>query len=270
MRILSLAPNITEILFAMGLGDQVVGRSTYCTYPPEVTALPTVGDTLALNLEKAIALKPTVTFLITQRDDVPRRLEAVGLRAVALRSDRMGELFESIATIGRVTHRETDAQMLLDHLAVGLARVHDKVKALPRPRVLFVFPMTVGSPQMMVAGRGSYVDELLTAAGAENAYPKTANWPTLSPQEVIGLGPDVVVVNAAGEDAAADRLEAIRRAWANWTSVPAVASGRVYILTEPFLTIPGPRIVEAAERLAETIHPELKAPASPQAKGGRR
>ena len=259
LRILSLTPNVTEILFAMGLGDRVVGRSTYCTYPPEAAALPAVGDTLELNLEKVVALKPTIAFLITRRDDVPRRLEAIGVRAVALQSDRMGQMLESIATLGRETGREADAQMLLDHIEVGLLRVRARVKGLPRPKVLFAFPMTVGSPQMMVAGRGTFVDELLDVAGAENAYPKRADWPTVLPQEVIGLGPEVVIVNAAGEDAAPDRVTAVRRAWANWTSVPAVKNGRVHVLTESFLTIPGPRVAEAAGVLAEAIHPELKA-----------
>ena len=258
LRILSLAPNLTEILFAMGLGDRVVGRSTYCAYPPEAAALPAVGDTLQLNLERVVALKPTVAFLITRRDDVPRRLEAVGVRAVALRSDHMSEMLQSVATIGRETGHEADAQMLLDHIQVGLMRVRARVKGLPRPKVLFAFPMTIGSPQMMVAGRGTFVDELLDVAGAANAYPKTADWPTLSPQAVIGLGPEVVIVNATAEDAAPDRLEAVRRAWANWASVPAVKAGRVHVLTETFLTIPGPRVVQAAAVLAEAIHPELR------------
>jgi iron complex transport system substrate-binding protein len=111
---------------------------------------------------------------------------------------------------------------------------------------------------MMVAWRGTFVDELLDVAGAANAYPKTADWPTLSPQAVIGLGPEVVIVNATAEDAAPDRLEAVRRAWANWASVPAVKAGRVHVLTETFLTIPGPRVVQAAAVLAEAIHPELR------------
>jgi iron complex transport system substrate-binding protein len=100
---------------------------------------------------------------------------------------------------------------------------------------------------------------LLTAAGAENAFPDAANWPMISTERIIALAPEVVIINATGDDAAGDRLEAIRRAWANWTSVPAVARGRVHILTEPYLTIPGPRVGLAAEKLAEVIHPPAAA-----------
>jgi len=263
LRILSLTPNVTEILFAMGLGDRIVGRSNYCTWPPEALAIPAVGDTLQMNQEKIIALRPTMALLITSRSTVIGTLEKMGIRTVALRSDRMDELLVSIRTIGRETGRTEAAEALVGRIQKDLAAVRDRVKGLPRPRTLFAFPMTVGSAQMMVAGRGTFVDELLTVAGAENAFPEAANWPAISPERVIALAPEVVIVNATGDDAAGDRLEAIRRAWANWTTVPAVASGRVHILTEPYLTIPGPRVGLAAQKLAEVIHPPYAA-AGPQ------
>jgi iron complex transport system substrate-binding protein len=261
LRILSLTPNITEVLFAMGLGDKVVGRSTYCNYPPEAAALPAVGDTMQVGLEKIIRLEPTVAFMVTRRDDVPKRLEGLGIRTVKLQSDRMDQALESIRTIGRETGRPEAAQALIDRIESDLAAVRRRVAGLPRPKVLFAFPMTVGSSRIMVAGRGTFVDELLTAAGAENAYPEKADWPTVGPQQVIAMAPDAVIINATGEDAPPDRVEAIRQAWQSLTSVPAVARGRVHILTETFLTIPGPRVGLAARLLAETIHPELHAEA---------
>ncbi|MCX5675800.1 MAG: hypothetical protein NTX87_12415, partial [Planctomycetota bacterium] len=129
---------------------------------------------------------------------------------------------------------------------------------LPRAKVLFAFPMTVGSARIMVAGRGTFVDDLLGVAGAENAYPDAADWPSIGPQQVVALAPQVVIINATGEDAPADRAQAIRLAWDSLPSVPAVAAGRVHVLTEAYLTIPGPRIGQAARLLAETIHPELR------------
>ena len=258
LRILSLTPNVTEILFAMGLGDKVVGRSTYCAYPPEAARLPAVGDTMQVSLEKIIRLEPTIAFLITRRDDVPKRLEGLGIRPVKLQSDRMDQMLESIRTIGRETGRPEAAQALIERIEADLAAVRRRVAGLPRPKVLFAFPMTVGSSRIMVAGRGTFVDELLAAAGAGNAYPEKADWPTVGPQQVIAMAPDVVIINATGEDAPPDRVEAIRQAWQSLPSVPAVARGRVHILTETFLTIPGPRVGQAARLLAETIHPELR------------
>jgi iron complex transport system substrate-binding protein len=267
LRILSLTPNITEILFAMGLGDRIVGRSTYCTYPAEAGALPAVGDTLKMNLEKVVALHPTLALVITRRPDTARTLEGLGIRTVTLRSDKMEELLASIETIGRETGSVEAARALADRLRSDLQAVRRRVADRPRPKVLFAFPMTVGSPQMMVSGRGTFVDELLNVAGGVNAFPDVAHWPTVTPQRVIGLAPEVVIVNPVGEDAAADRIEVIRRAWANWTSVPAVSSGRVAILTEPYLTIPGPRVGLAAQRLAEVIHPEVFRPAASGQRG---
>jgi iron complex transport system substrate-binding protein len=258
LRILSLTPNVTEILFAMGLGGQVVGRSTYCTYPPEVQAVPAVGDTLQLNLQEVIRLRPTIALVITRREEVPRRLQGLGVRCVALQSDRMNQMLDAIRTIGRETGHEADAQALLDRIQADLGGVRRSVAGLPRPKVLFAFPMTVGSSRIMVAGRGTFVDDLLDVAGAENVYPETADWPSIGPQQVVALAPEVVIINATGEDAPPDRAEAIRRAWDSLTSVPAVAKGRMHILTEPYLTIPGPRVGQAARLLAETIHPELR------------
>jgi len=255
LRILSLTPSVTEVLFAMGLGPHVVGRSTYCTWPPEAKDLPAVGDTMQLSLEKVIRLQPTVAFLVTRREAVPRRLEGLGIRTVALDTDTMPQLLESIRTIGCETGHQAEAQALINRIQADLEAVRRRVAGLPRPKVLFAFPMTVGSSQIMVAGRGSFVDELLDVAGAENAYAARADWPNIGPQQVIALEPDVVIINATGEDSPPDRLQTIRHAWDALTSVPAVARGRVHILTESYLTIPGPRVGEAARLLAETIHP---------------
>ena len=260
LRILSLTPNITEILFAMGLGDRVVGRSTYCSEPPEARALPVVGDTLHINLRQVAALEPTVAFMITGRTEVARGLERRGIRTVMLESSTLAQMLESIRTIGRETGREDAAGALVERIQADLEAVRREVAGLPRPRVLFAFPMTVGSARIMVAGRGTFVDSLLDAAGAENAYSERADWPTVSPQAVIAMAPQVLIIQAVGNEGAADRVEAIRRAWDNWPSIPAVAEGRVYILTEAYLTIPGPRVGEAARRLAETIHSRRDVP----------
>jgi iron complex transport system substrate-binding protein len=256
LRILSLAPNITEILFAMGLGDQVVGRTSYCNYPSEAASIESVGDSQHLNQEKILALRPTVAFVITRGEDVPRSLEAMGIHAVALQSDRMDQLMSAIETIGRETGHEDAARVLVNSLYIDLASVRERVRGLARPRTLFAFPMMVGSMQMGVAGRGTFVDDLITVAGGENAYPDRADWPEISPERVIALAPEVVVVNATDDSAAPDRVEAIRRAWNRWTSIPAVARDRVSVLTQPYLTIPGPRVGQAARLLAQTLHPE--------------
>ena len=260
VRILSLTPNITEILFAMGLGDRVVGRSTYCREPPEAFALPAVGDTLHINLAQVAALEPTVAFMVSGRTDLARGLEARGVRTVLLESSTLPEMLESIRRIGRETGRDDAARVLIERIEADLEAVRREVADLPRPKVLFAFPMTVGSARIMVAGRGTFVDALLQAAGADNAYPERADWPTVTPQAVIAMAPEILIIQAAGEEGAPDRVEALRRAWDHWPSIPAVAGGRVYILTEPYLTIPGPRVGLAARRLAQIIHPDRKEP----------
>jgi len=246
----------------MGLGDHIVGRTTYCLHPPEAAALPAVGDTLHLDLEAIIRAEPTLAFTVTRLPETVRRLEGLGIRVVPVENDRMGQLREAIATIGRETGRPEAAAALLKTIEADLAAVRGRVAGLARPRTLFAFPMTVGSPRIMIAGRGSFVDELLDVAGAENAYPDAADWPTVSPQQVVAMQPEVVVINAA-VPGPAGRDEAIRRGWESLSSVPAVRDGRVYVLPEAYLTIPGPRVGQAARVLAETIHPDLAGEAAP-------
>jgi len=256
LRLLSLAPNLTESLFAMGLGESIVGRSTYGTYPPEARAIPAVGDTMHLNLERIIRAEPTHAFLLTRRGKSVRRLEGLGIRVVPVQADRMDQLREAIRTLGAETGRPDAARALLARMEADLAAVRRRVAGLPRPPTLFAFPMTVGSSRIMVAGRGTFVDDLLRSAGAQNAYPDRADWPTISPAQVVEMQPEVVIINAA-TPGPADRKDAIRRAWGELASVPAVRAERVYILEAKYLTIPGPRVGQAARLLAETIHPGL-------------
>ncbi len=258
LRLLSLTPSVTEIFFAMGLGHRVVGRSSYCTYPPAALDVPVVGDTLSLDLEKVLALKPTHAFLITRRMRRVQRLEALGIETVALDSDTLPQLRAAVARVGEVTGHPSAARDLLARIEADLDAVRRDVAGLPRPRTLFTFPMTVGSVEMLVAGRGSFVDDLLDAAGAENAYPARADWPRIGPQKVIELAPEVVLIHAAGVDPGSDRARAVLDAWTQWRSVPAVAGGRLHLVTEPYLTIPGPRVGQAARRLARAVHPELR------------
>jgi len=256
LRLLSLAPNLTEILFAMDLGPRIVGRSTYCTHPPRAADIPAVGDSMHLDLERIIRAEPTHAFLLTRRTETVRRLQGLGIRVVPVQADRMAQLREAIRTIGAETGRARAAADLLDRIDTDLAAVRRRVAGLPRPRTLFAFPMTVGSSRIMVAGRGTFVGDLLRAAGAENAYPDRADWPTVSPGQVVEMRPEVVIINAA-TPGPADRKARIRRAWDELTSVPAVRAGRVHILEAKYLTIPGPRVGRAARLLAETIHPAL-------------
>jgi iron complex transport system substrate-binding protein len=259
-KIMSLAPNVTEILFAMDLGETVVARTNYCTWPPAAAAIPSVGDSLSLDQEKILALKPTIAFLSTRRTDVPRSLDKLSIRAVPLQFDRLDQMYESVKVIGREVGHEDDAAKLLARVQADLRVVESRVKGRPRPRVLFAFPMTVGSMQMMVAGRGTFVDDLLQTAGADNAFPDKADWPMISGERAIALAPDVIIVNATGAETAPDRVDAVRSVWRRFRSIPAVSNGCVYVLTENYLTIPGPRIGLAASRLSRVIHPDAWPP----------
>jgi iron complex transport system substrate-binding protein len=257
LRILSLTPCVTEILFEIGLGDRIVGRTTYCNWPPEAGPIPVVGDTLSLDVEKVVSLAPTVAFVVTRREDRLQRLESLGIRTVPLETDTMAELLETIRVIGRQTGRTPAADALVARIQSDLEAVRAGVRGRPRPRVLFTFPITIGSVQIMVAGRGTFVDELLAAAGAVNAYPDRADWPMVPAEKIVELAPEVIVVHAADLSAGSDRARAIRAAWDRYQSIPAVARGRVHVLGEAFLTIPGPRVGLAARILAGTIHPDL-------------
>ena len=250
-RIVSLAPSVTETLFAIGAGAQVVGVSQYCDYPPAARKLPRVGTFLTPNIEAIAALRPTLVIGPLTSADLRemRALRAMGITTVAVGSDdSIAQIEHSIWQIGNQTGRSGAARRLLAEIRLRMRSTQERLNGRPVRSVL----MVVGHQPMVAVGRGTYLDELLALArGANIADASAQAWPRLSLEYVIASRPDVILDGQMGTDPSTPDSF-----WLKYSSIPAVKNHRVYGYPEDPTLHPGPRIGSTLEILARLIHPE--------------
>ena len=261
-RIVSLTPSVTEILFALGAGDEVVGVSQYSDFPPEATRLPRVGSFLTPNLEAIIALRPTLVIGIGLSSEMRqiRALREMGCSILTIRDDSVAEIEESIREVGRKTDRGDAARKLLEKLNAQISAVRRRVSKLPRVSVL----MLVGHEPLIAVGPGTFLDDLLRLCNADNIADSLGQpWPKLSIEYVIAMKPQVILDGQMGSDPAAPA-----QFWQKYPTIPAVQNHRVYGYRDRILHA-GPRIGTSLEMLAAMIHPETF-PASTTARGETR
>lgn len=250
-RIVSLAPSVTETLFAIGAGAEVVGVSQYCDYPPSARKLPRVGTFLTPNIEAIAALRPTVVIGPLTSSDLRemRALRAMGITTVAVGGDdSIAQIEHSIEQIGVRTGRAAAARRLLAEIRFRMRATEERLNGKPVRRVL----MVVGHQPMVAVGRGTYLDELLALARAANIADASAQaWPRLSLEYIIASRPDVILDGQMGTDPSTPDSF-----WLKYSSIPAVTNRRVYGYPEDPTLHPGPRIGSTLEILARLIHPE--------------
>jgi iron complex transport system substrate-binding protein len=249
-RIVSLAPAITETVFALGAGADVAGVSQYCDYPPEVTRLPKVGTFITPNIEAIAGLRPTIVIGLESSSDLReiRALKAMGYHTLMVNEDSLDGIEASILTIGSAIGRTLQAQALLDRMRLKFAAIAERLRAVPVRRVL----MVVGHQPMVAVGRGTYLDELLTMARAANIADGAAQtWPRLSLEYIIATRPEVILDGQMGTDPSSPSTF-----WANYPTIPAVRDHRVVGYPEDPTLHPGPRLAQTLELLARLIHPD--------------
>jgi iron complex transport system substrate-binding protein len=248
-RIVSLAPSSTEIVFALGIGERVVGTCDQCNYPEAARGVPRVGSYLLPSVEAVLARRPDLVIAVptpANREAV-RALERIGARVLVVRDRVLADLWAGIAAIGEATGEVAAAERLERRIRRELATVAACTAALGRPRVL----MVVGSRPLIVVGGGTLQHELVAIAGGENvgadlgiAFPQT------SVEVVAARAPDVIVDAAMGSEAGGESI------FAAFSTVPAVRNGRIVRLAADELLRTGPRVAAATRQLAQVIHPE--------------
>jgi iron complex transport system substrate-binding protein len=249
-RIVSLAPAITETLFALGAGAEVAGVSQYCDYPPEVTKLPKVGTFLTPNIEAIAGRRPTIVIGLRTSSDLReiRALQAMGYRTLMVDDNSIAGIEASILTVGDAIGRAREARVLLDRTHMKIEAIEERLRGVPERPVL----MVVGHQPMVAVGTGTYLDELLTLARATNIAAGAAQaWPRLSIEYIIATRPEVILDGQMGSDPGSPSSF-----WAQYPTIPAVRAHRVVGYPEDPTLHPGPRIVQTLEILARLIHPE--------------
>jgi iron complex transport system substrate-binding protein len=253
-RIISLAPSITEILFAVGAGDRVVGVSTYCDYPPEATRIDRIGTFLQPNIERILAKRPDLVIGVpspSNRDPV-ERLQQLGLRVLIVDPERVTDILAAIQTIADAIGMPAQGAAVVERIQRDMAAVTARLDGAPRPRVL----MLVGRAPFIAAGKGTYQDELIALAHGDNLTATAAQaWPSLNLEYIVAQAPAVIIDASMGSEESPDRATALSF-WRDFPTIPAVRDQRVYGYRAYELLHPGPRVAATLEMIARFIHPE--------------
>jgi iron complex transport system substrate-binding protein len=259
-RIVSTAPSITELLYALGLGDRVVGVTRFCRYPPEAQLKPKIGDYTSPNLEAIAALRPDLVVIQVNPVHLADRLAALKLRVLEIDQENIAAIYRSIHEVGIVTGTGQRAEQLTGSIREGLGKVRDHVSGLPRVRMMFVIGRSPGRLDGLVfAGRASYLNEVIEVAGGENVFKDAkAAYPGVSLEEVMARNPDVIVDMGDMSDTVGVTEGHKRTVVALWDRIPtlaAVKQHRVFAVASDIFVVPGPRVIDAAQAFAEMLHP---------------
>jgi iron complex transport system substrate-binding protein len=259
-RIVSTAPSITEALFALGLGSEVVGVSRFCDFPPEVLKLPKVGTYIKPDPEAIARLAPNLVILQGNPAELTNRLDALHIAFVEVPHGALKDVFAGIQIIAKASGYPERAEPLVNRIQGGLDAIQSKAKALPSPRVLVVADRRPGVLTDLIAiGPDNYVNQILEIAGGNNvlARPGLPRYPRISLETVLRENPDVLIDLSGAQESEAERQASQAAALALWgqnAELTAVRNGHVYVGITNALLVPGPRTVEAAQRLFDYLH----------------
>jgi iron complex transport system substrate-binding protein len=257
-RVVSTVPALTEMLFAIGAGDQVVGVTEFCRYPPEATKREKIGGYTDLNFEKLISLKPDLVVLANYARHTREQCASAKLPTVHVKYDTVSEILTAMQTLGDATGHADQARAVVANIRGDLDKVRTSVAGHPPRPAMLVIGRGVGSFQgLLAAGPGGFLNDLLNIAGGTNVLGDAAQpWPQINIEAVLARKPEVII-ELLGErptDTFTAKEAAQRKQdWNQFGSVPAVASGRVHVLLSDHALIAGPRMVDTARALAEIL-----------------
>jgi iron complex transport system substrate-binding protein len=254
-RIVSMAPSITEVVFPLGLGDRVVGVSDFCDYPPEAKKKTKIGGVVNPNMEAIVALDPDLVLALPNvtQESLFRSLRQLGINVITLPNDTLDDLFKTIDRIGHVTATQQVAREMSDQLQSKFSEIRDLVSVRPRRKVMFI----VGVDPLFVAGKGTFINELIDIAGGTNiAGDSFSKYPQLGIEEVVSQAPDVILYTSLNFELTPDQEVKAKALWQAYPSLPAVKDGRIHGLVADYVTLPGPRLARGVEEMARAIHPE--------------
>lgn len=255
-RIVSMAPNLTEILFALGLEDNIAGVTIHSDYPPAAEKKPKMGTFWQPNIEAVIAAKPdlVITLGFEQQRNLAKRLKASGCGILTMNIEKVSDLFGAIEKIGEATNTTQKADQLILNIKKeldGLAAMFDSTEKI---RVLWV----IQTEPLRVAGRSTFVNEIIVLAGGENAIgPTLHQYPPIGTEQLYSCGADVIIIPAQGRKELSIQQQKALKFWSRFKSVPAVKNQRIYVIDPGPVSRLGPRLPKAVKNVAECLRPEL-------------
>ncbi|MDD3704984.1 MAG: cobalamin-binding protein [Clostridiaceae bacterium] len=250
-RIVSLSPSNTEILFALGAGDKVVGVTSYCDYPEEVSKVEKVGNFDEPNMELIRKVQPDVVMAGYVKKETVDALENMGIPVIVTEAESFGDIYQSISVIGEITGTAEEALKIVSEMKNRIAEIEAKTKDKDKPRVFYL----VWKDPLFTAGSNTFINDVIKVAGGINVAEKIDGWGNYSTEEMIKDNPDMLIAalhstdeGMTKEDLSKDRI---------FSLLECVKQGKVYVMPDDnIISRPGPRIVLAIEDMAEVLHGE--------------
>jgi len=239
------------------MGNQVVGVTQFCAYPPDVRKKPQVAGFADVNYEAVLGLRPDLVVLPRDKERNKKELENLGLPVLPLDTRSLFGLMDAIDVLGKATGHEREAHAVLAAMSNSLAEAYGRAQERPRPSVLFSVMHSYQGlgyiTEIHAIGKDGFFSELIDAAGGRNVYTGKLAFPRLSREAIIFLDPQVIIdVIPASED-----MEAVRRDWQSLSSVSAIKNNRLHLLTDEAHSVPGPRAYQTLSKLSHAFHPPL-------------
>ncbi|UCD85200.1 MAG: cobalamin-binding protein, partial [Deltaproteobacteria bacterium] len=253
-RIVSMAPSLTETLFALGLGSRVVGVTSFCNYPPEAREKDKIGGFTNPNLEKIVSLKPDLVMATIDgnKAEVIEKLRELGLKVHVANPKNIEEILGAIIQIGQVTNQRKRASELAGSMRKRIDTVIKSVEGLGRPPVLFIYQ----EDPLIVSGPGTFANDLIRLARGRNiSEDSRIPYPKYNIEEILIKKPERIFISSM--EVTEKAPSKVLKRWKKWPGIPAIAKEQVFLINGDLIDRPGPRIVEGLELLARLIHPEI-------------
>jgi len=262
-RIVSLAPSITETIYALGADEKIVGVTKFCDFPPEAKQKPQVGGLFDVNYELVYSLNPDLVLIQINYGEQKTTLEKMGIKVVEVETRSVQGILESIRLLGELLERQEKAQRIIDEIESKIRTIKEKMRDPKKPRVLITFLRPVGEGhinEVYIAGNHTFYDDLLRIIGAENAYhgSELITSPIISTEGILNLDPDVIIEVMAELQGMDDKIKQAQKDWDSLPQLKAYQTQRIHVLNQSYIGIPGPRLTQTLDTLARLIHPEVK------------
>ena len=258
-RVISTSPAITEILFALGVGNKVVGVTDFCSYPKEACILPSIGGPLNPSTETWISLKPDLIIIQEDSEIIQKNASIFKIPSLTVSVSNLKDILISIQAIADSLEVSKIGRQLTDKIKIQINDYRIQLKQLkPRQVLMLLSDTNDPSRDLYAVGRETFLNELLTIAGGENVLPHTmAKYPKISKEFIIEKSPEVIIEIGPKSNLSNKGILVRKKAWGNYPTLRAVKSDRLYFIGADYILIPGPRLVNILDDLTRNIHPQL-------------
>ncbi len=258
-RVISTSPAITEILFAIGAGDRVVGVTDFCNYPEQACRLPSIGGPLNPSTETWITLKPDLIIIQEDSEVIQKNAKIFEIPSLTVSVNNLNNILNSIQIIADSLHMPQAGHQLAIKIKTKLEgyRTHLK-KIKPRQVLMLLSDTNDPSRDLYAVGRDTFLNELLTIAGGENVLPDTmARYPKVSKEYIIAKSPEIIIEVGPKSNLSREETLARKKTWGKFSTLRAVKDDKLYFIGADYILIPGPRLLNILDDFTRTIHPEL-------------